>query len=68
MPRSGHKSITIRSEVYDIWQEWYEERKHNLYLLGITSFAGLFTTVIMSAKNKDGEHLTKIMETRLDNK
>ena len=68
MPRSGFNSVTIRSEVYDIWYEWYHDRRHNLYLMGITSFAGLITTVIMSVKNKEGEHLTKIIEISRDRK
>jgi len=61
MPKKGFRSLTFKNSTMDEIQLWYDQRIYNLSAFGINSVSGLCTTILMSALNKDGEHLTKIM-------
>jgi len=66
MPKEGFTSITFKNATFEIIESWWKERKFNLSAFGINSVSALCTTILMSALNKEGEHLTKIMSTEMD--
>ena len=66
MPKEGFTSITFKNATFDVIDTWWRERKFNLSAFGINSVSALATTILISSFKKDGEHLTKVMETEID--
>ncbi len=66
MPKDGFRSLTFKNATLDQIELWFDSRRYNLSAFGINSVSALCTTILMSALNKDGEHLTKIMATEID--
>ena len=46
MPRKGHKSITVREDVYNFFKAEYEKREAELRLKGIPSFSAFCTKLL----------------------
>lgn len=57
MPRKGHKSITVRHEVYDkLWDLW-EANKEEYLVKGITSFSGFVIKFLLEALKREEQQI-----------
>lgn len=55
MPAKGHKTITIRQEVYDkLWKIW-QSKKEEYLKQGITSFSGFVTKYLYELLEREDQ-------------
>ncbi len=53
MPKAGFKSITISEQVYDKFFDVFQEKKSELAMKGVNSFAGYITYMLEDMMLKD---------------
>lgn len=65
MPKQGFKSLTIRDEIYDYFQDIYTKNETEFHLVGITTYAG-FVTAILDAIIRTKKGREAILEAMHD--
>ena len=70
MPKAGFKSITVSEQIYDKFNEVYQNCKDELILKGVNSFSGYVTYMLDEMMQKDktfARFIPKIQKISVDN-